>query len=193
MSNSSLLKNILALLILGIIAYFSFVIYNQNNQVAPQDNSSEPLFTIDDYNMTRYEDGHPIYNLYGPKMYHYENKKGTIFINPFLSHYVDDDLMIDWTTQSQTAEVTQDKSLLILKDDVTLKSYKNSREHPNVLTTSILYIHDKGESVSNRVFTKLVNYPNNIIEGVGLLGYPKTGEFKLLSNVSSYYENNNEN
>lgn len=181
------LQNFVFIVAIGILGYISMNLYNENNAEEVQ-KSPHPLFVVKGYDLVRFnEQGQIIYTIDGPEMQHFDDERGSILNDPFLTHFTLEDQR-DWTARSNVALVNEDQSLIIMNDDVVLTKFDKQNEKTTILNTSQLLIHDKGEKVTNDVWTKIRTYPNNTIEGIGLDGYPKIGQFNLLKDVKSYYE-----
>ena len=183
------LQNFIFIIIIGVLGYISLTLYKDNNSEEESSVSPYPLFIVKDYDLVRFdENGKKAYSMIGPEMEHYDDERGSKFDDPFLTHYTEEGLK-DWTAKSDSAKSNSDQSLIVMNDDVVLTKFdKDNAETTTILNTSQLFVHNKGEKVTNDVWTKIRNYPNNTIEGIGLLGFPKTGQFNLSKDVKSYYE-----
>lgn len=182
-----LLQNLFFVVAIGVLGYISMNLYNDNNPQNAQ-KSPYPLFEIKDYDLIRFnEKGEKIYQIVGPEMEHYDDDRGSILQSPFLTHFTLQS-GIDWTARSDIADINEDQSLVIMNDDVVLIKYDEENSKDTILNTSQLFVHDKGEKVTNDVWTKIRTYPKNTIDGIGLIGFPKVGQFNLQKDVKSYYE-----
>lgn len=181
------LQNTVFIIAIGVLGYFSITLYQENNMVEVQE-SPYPLFVVKEYDLIRFnESGQKVYRIEGPEMHHFDDNRGSAFQSPFITHFtLDQDR--DWTARSNQGLINDDQTLIIMNDDVVLTKYNSEDVKTTVLKTSQLFIHDKGEKVTNDVWTKILTYPNNTIEGIGLEGYPKIGQFNLQKDVKSYYE-----
>lgn len=183
----SFLQNAFFVVAIGGLAYVSMTLYNENNALTSE-KSPFPLFEIKGYDLVRFDaKGDRIYTIKGPELEHYDDDRGSTLQHPFLTHFTDQG-GIDWTASSNEAIVNEDHSLITMNEDVVLTKYNAENAKTTVLNTSQLYVHNKGEKVTNNVWTKIRSYPNNTIEGIGLIGYPNLGQFNLLKDVHSYYE-----
>ncbi len=184
-----LIQNVILIIILLILGYTAFILQKDNTPIL-QTESPFPLFTIKEYDLHRFDkDGNLIYDISGPAMSHFDNSKGTILSSPILSHYeIENKGIVDWTVQSDQAIISQDQNLITLDGNVILTSFDAKTRDPTILKSSQLFVHDKGEKVTNDQFTKIYTYPNNTIEGIGVLGFPNIGKFNLLKDIKSYYE-----
>lgn len=172
---------------IGVLGYISMNLYRENNAEEVQ-KSPYPLFVVKDYDLVRFnEKGQKIYDIEGPEMRHFDDERGSTLDAPFLTHFTIEGLR-DWTARSDVALVNEDQSLITMNDNVVLTKFNKEDAKTTILNTSQLFVHDKGEKVTNEVWTKIHTYPNNTIEGIGLEGYPKIGQFNLLKDVKSYYE-----
>lgn len=182
-----LLQNTLFIIAIGVLGYISMTLYSDNNPQEAQ-KSPYPLFEIKDYDLVRFnEKGEKVYQIVGPEMEHFDDDRGSILHYPFLTHFT---LTggIDWTARSNVADISEDQSLIIMNDDVVLIKYDEGHVKNTQLNTSQLFVHDKGDKVTNDVWTKIRTYPKNTIDGIGLIGFPKIGQFNLQKDVKSYYE-----
>lgn len=182
-----LLQNLFFIVVIGILGYFSMTLYNENNEEEVK-KSVYPLFVIKDYDLVRFNElGQKAYTIVGPEMEHFDDDRGSVLQDPFITHFTEKELK-DWTARSDVALINEDQTLIIMNDDVVLTKFDKDDVKTTILNTSQLFVHDKGERVTNDVWTKIRTYPNNTIEGIGLVGYPKIGQFNLLKDVKSYYE-----
>ncbi len=182
------IQNFIFIIIIGVLGYISLTLYKDNNSEEESSVSPYPLFVVKDYNLVRFdENGKKSYAMIGPEMEHYDDERGSNFGFPFLTHFTEDGLK-DWTAKSKSAQSNSNQSLIVMNDDVVLTKFDKDNETTTILDTSQLFVHDKGEKVTNDVWTKIRTYPNNTIEGIGLLGFPKIGQFNLSKDVKSYYE-----
>jgi LPS export ABC transporter protein LptC len=173
--------------VIGILGYVSMNLYRENNTEEVQ-KSPYPLFVVKGYDLVRFnENGQKIYEIEGPEMRHFDDERGSTLDDPFLTHFTLEDQR-DWTARSDVALVNEDQSLITMNVNVVLTKFDKKDAKTTILNTSQLFVHDKGEKVTNDVWTKIRTYPNNTIEGIGLDGYPKIGQFNLLKDVKSYYE-----
>lgn len=187
MFSKQLLQNIFFIVVIGVLGYVSMNLYRENNTEEAQ-KSPHPLFVVKGYDLVRFnENGQKIYEIEGPEMRHFDDERGTTLDDPFLTHFTLEDQR-DWTARSDVALVNEDQSLITMNDNVVLTKFDKKDAKTTILNTSQLFVHDKGEKVTNDVWTKIRTYPNNTIEGIGLDGYPKIGQFNLLKDVKSYYE-----
>ncbi|WP_233145240.1 LPS export ABC transporter periplasmic protein LptC [Wohlfahrtiimonas populi] len=187
MFSKQLLQNLFFIIVIGILGYVSMNLYRENNTEEVQ-KSPYPLFVVKDYDLVRFnENGQKIYEIEGPEMRHFDDERGSTLDDPFLTHFTLEDQR-DWTARSDIALVNEDQSLITMNDNVVLTKFDKKDAKTTILNTSQLFVHDKGEKVTNDVWTKIRTYPNNTIEGIGLDGYPKIGQFNLLKDVKSYYE-----
>lgn len=187
MFSKQLLQNLFFIIVIGILGYVSMNLYRENNTEEVQ-KSPYPLFVVKGYDLVRFnENGQKIYEIEGPEMRHFDDERGSTLDDPFLTHFTLEDQR-DWTARSDIALVNEDQSLITMNDNVVLTKFDKKDAKTTILNTSQLFVHDKGEKVTNDVWTKIRTYPNNTIEGVGLDGYPKVGQFNLLKDVKSYYE-----
>lgn len=187
MFSKQLLQNLFFIIVIGILGYVSMNLYRENNAEEVQ-KSPYPLFVVKDYDLVRFnENGQKIYEIEGPEMRHFDDERGSTLDDPFLTHFTLEDQR-DWTARSDIALVNEDQSLITMNDNVVLTKFDKKDAKTTILNTSQLFVHDKGEKVTNDVWTKIRTYPNNTIEGIGLDGYPKIGQFNLLKDVKSYYE-----
>lgn len=187
MFSKQLLQNLFFIVVIGVLGYVSMNLYRENN-VEEVQKSPYPLFVVKGYDLVRFnENGQKIYEIEGPEMRHFGDERGSNLDNPFLTHFTIKDQR-DWTARSNVALVNEDQSLITMNEDVVLTKFDKENAKTTILNTSQLFIHDKGEKVTNDVWTKIRTYPNNTIEGIGLDGYPKIGQFNLLKDVESYYE-----
>lgn len=179
--------NAFFIIVIGVLGYISLNLYKENNTEEVQQ-SPHPLFVVKEYTMTRFSDeGDKTYTIAGPEMHHFNDARGTSFTSPFITHFTVE-AQRDWTARSDHALMNENQSLITMNDDVVLTKYDKEDVKTTVLQTSQLFIHDRGEKVTNDVWTKIQTYPNNTIEGIGLVGFPKIGQFNLLKDVKSYYE-----
>lgn len=182
------LQNFLFIVAIGILGYFSMKLYKENNPVEAVKKSPYPLFEIKDYDVVRFDpNGERSYTIVGPHMVHFDDDRGSTLDEPFLTHYTLTQEK-DWTARSNEALINEDQSLIIMNDDVVLTKFDKDLKKTTILKTSQLFVHNKGEKVTNDVWTKIYTFPNNTIEGIGLIGFPKAGKFDLLKDVTSYYE-----
>lgn len=187
MFSKQLLQNLFFIIVIGILGYVSMNLYRENNTEEVQ-KSPYPLFVVKGYDLVRFnENGQKIYEIEGPEMRHFDDDRGSTLDDPFLTHFTLEDQR-DWTARSDIALVNEDQSLITMNDNVVLTKFDKKDAKTTILNTSQLFVHDKGEKVTNDVWTKIRTYPNNTIEGIGLDGYPKIGQFNLLKDVKSYYE-----
>ena len=187
MFSKQLLQNIFFIVVIGVLGYVSMNLYRENNTEEAQ-NSPYPLFVVKGYDLVRFnENGQKTYEIEGPEMRHFDDDRGSTLDDPFLTHFTLEDQR-DWTARSDVALVNEDQSLITMNDNVVLTKFDKKDAKTTILNTSQLFVHDKGEKVTNDVWTKIRTYPNNTIEGIGLDGYPKIGQFNLLKDVKSYYE-----
>ena len=187
MFSKQLLQNLFFITVIGILGYVSMNLYRENNTEEVQ-KSPYPLFVVKGYDLVRFnENGQKIYEIEGPEMRHFDDERGSTLDDPFLTHFTLEDQR-DWTARSDIALVNEDQSLITMNDSVVLTKFDKKDAKTTILNTSQLFVHDKGERVTNDVWTKIRTYPNNTIEGIGLDGYPKIGQFNLLKDVKSYYE-----
>lgn len=187
MFSKQLLQNLFFITVIGILGYVSMNLYRENNTEEVQ-KSPYPLFVVKGYDLVRFnENGQKIYEIEGPEMRHFDDERGSTLDDPFLTHFTLEDQR-DWTARSDIALVNEDQSLITMNDNVVLTKFDKKDAKTTILNTSQLFVHDKGEKVTNDVWTKIRTYPNNTIEGIGLDGYPKIGQFNLLKDVKSYYE-----
>lgn len=187
MFSKQLLQNLFFIIVIGILGYVSMNLYRENNTEEVQ-KSPYPLFVVKGYDLVRFnENGQKIYEIEGPEMRHFDDERGSTLDDPFLTHFTLEDQR-DWTARSDIALVNEDQSLITMNDNVVLTKFDKKDAKTTILNTSQLFVHDKGEKVTNDVWTKIRTYPNNTIEGIGLDGYPKIGQFNLLKDVKSYYE-----
>lgn len=187
MFSKQLLQNLFFITVIGILGYVSMNLYRENNTEEVQ-KSPYPLFVVKGYDLVRFnENGQKIYEIEGPEMRHFDDERGSTLDDPFLTHFTLEDQR-DWTARSDIALVNEDQSLITMNDNVVLTKFDKKDAKTTILNTSQLFVHDKGEKVTNGVWTKIRTYPNNTIEGIGLDGYPKIGQFNLLKDVKSYYE-----
>ncbi|MGL4673312.1 MAG: LPS export ABC transporter periplasmic protein LptC [Wohlfahrtiimonas sp.] len=187
MFSKQLLQNLFFIIVIGVLGYVSMNLYRENN-VEEVQKSPYPLFVVKGYDLVRFnENGQKIYEIEGSEMRHFGDERGSNLDNPFLTHFTIKDQR-DWTARSNVALVNEDQSLITMNEDVVLTKFDKENAKTTILNTSQLLIHDKGEKVTNDVWTKIRTYPNNTIEGIGLDGYPKIGQFNLLKDVESYYE-----
>ena len=187
MFSKQLLQNIFFIVVIGVLGYVSMNLYRENNTEEAQ-NSPYPLFVVKGYDLVRFnENGQKTYEIEGPEMRHFDDDRGSTLDDPFLTHFTLEDQR-DWTARSDVALVNEDQSLITMNDNVVLTKFDKKDAKTTILNTSQLFVHDKGEKVTNDVWTKIHTYPNNTIEGIGLDGYPKIGQFNLLKDVKSYYE-----
>lgn len=187
MFSKQLLQNIFFIVVIGVLGYVSMNLYRENNTEEAQ-KSPHPLFVVKGYDLVRFnENGQKIYEIEGPEMRHFDDERGSTLDDPFLTHFTLEDQR-DWTARSDVALVNEDQSLITMNDNVVLTKFDKKDVKTTILNTSQLFVHDKGEKVTNDVWTKIRTYPNNTIEGIGLDGYPKIGQFNLLKDVKSYYE-----
>ncbi|GAA5093592.1 LPS export ABC transporter periplasmic protein LptC [Wohlfahrtiimonas larvae] len=187
MFSKQLLQNLFFIVAIGILGYISMNLYRENN-VEEVKKSPYPLFVVKGYDLVRFnENGQKIYSIEGPEMHHFDDDRGSTLSNPFLTHFTITDRR-DWTARSDIALVNEDQSLITMNDNVVLTKFNQEDEKTTILNTSQLFVHDKGEKVTNDVWTKIRTYPNNTIEGISLEGYPQIGQFNLLQDVKSYYE-----
>ncbi len=187
MFSKQLLQNLFFIIVIGVLGYVSMNLYRENNTEEAQ-KSPHPLFVVKGYDLVRFnENGQKIYEIEGPEMRHFDDERGSTLDDPFLTHFTLEDQR-DWTARSDIALVNEDQSLITMNDNVVLTKFDKKDAKTTILNTSQLLVHDKGEKVTNDVWTKIRTYPNNTIEGIGLDGYPKIGQFNLLKDVKSYYE-----
>lgn len=187
MFSKQLLQNLFFIIVIGVLGYVSMNLYRENNTEEAQ-KSPHPLFVVKGYDLVRFnENGQKIYEIEGPEMRHFDDERGSTLDDPFLTHFTLEDQR-DWTARSDIALVNEDQSLITMNDNVVLTKFDKKDAKTTILNTSQLFVHDKGEKVTNDVWTKIRTYPNNTIEGIGLDGYPKIGQFNLLKDVKSYYE-----
>lgn len=187
MFSKQFLQNLFFITVIGILGYVSMNLYRENNTEEVQ-KSPYPLFVVKGYDLVRFnENGQKIYEIEGPEMRHFDDERGSTLDDPFLTHFTLEDQR-DWTARSDIALVNEDQSLITMNDNVVLTKFDKKDAKTTILNTSQLFVHDKGEKVTNDVWTKIRTYPNNTIEGIGLDGYPKIGQFNLLKDVKSYYE-----
>lgn len=181
------LQNFIFIIIIGVLGYISLTLYKENDEKEVQV-SPYPLFVVKDYNLVRFDEkGQKIYSIIGPVMEHFDDEQGSTFQYPFLTHFTLEGVK-DWTVRSNDALISDDQSLITLNNDVILTKFDKENVKTTILNTSQLFLHDKGEKVTNDVWTKIRTYPNNTIEGIGLVGFPKIGQFNLSKDVRSYYE-----
>lgn len=190
---------LILLILLAGLGYVSWYIYT-HEQPKVDLGSSLPLFEISDYRLIRYDkvSGNRLYTIESPYMHHFDDARGSFLITPLLTHYVTPSesnvnptlspSIMDWTAQSKEAIITNDSSLITMNENVVLNRKDLKTDEITTLKTSQLFIHDKGEVVKSDQFVTIRTYPNNILEGIGLLGYPNIGQFNLLDNIESYYE-----
>lgn len=187
MFSKHFLQNFFFIVVIGGLGYVSMNLYRENNTEEGQ-KSPYPLFVVKGYDLVRFNDnGQKIYAIEGPEMRHFDDERGSTLDRPFLTHFTLEDQR-DWTARSDIALVNEDQSLITMNDNVVLTKFDKKNDKTTILNTSQLFVHDKGEKVTNDVWTKIRTYPNNTIEGIGLDGYPKIGQFNLLKDVKSYYE-----
>ena len=187
MFSKHLLQNLFFIVVIGVLVYISMNLYRENNEEEVQ-KPIYPLFVIKGYDLVRFDaNGRKIYEIIGPEMEHFDDDRGSTLKDPFLTHFLVDGQR-DWTARSNVALVNEDQSLITMNDDVVLTKFDKEDTKTTILNTSQLFVHDKGEKVTNDVWTKIHTYPNNTLEGIGLDGYPKIGQFNLLKDVKSYYE-----
>jgi len=185
--SKQLLQNLFFIVVIGVLGYVSMNLYRENNTEEAQ-KSPHPLFVVKGYDLVRFnENGQKIYEIEGHEMRHFDDERGSTLDDPFLTHFTLEDQR-DWTARSDVALVNEDQSLITMNDNVVLTKFDKKDAKTTILNTSQLFVHDKGEKVTNDVWTKIRTYPNNTIEGIGLDGYPKIGQFNLLKDVESYYE-----
>lgn len=187
MFSKQFVLNLFFIAAIGALGYVSMNLYRENNTEEVQ-KSPYPLFVVKGYDLVRFnEKGQKIYTIEGPEMRHFDDERGSTLQDPFLTHFTIEDRR-DWTARSDVALVNEDQSLITMNDNVVLTKFDQNDAKTTILNTSQLFVHDKGEKVTNDVWTKIRTYPNNTIEGIGLEGYPKIGQFNLLKDVKSYYE-----
>lgn len=159
MTLSEIFKRFLQLFILGVLAYFAWIIYRDSRET-PIIESSEPQLILSDYQVMRYNNsGELEFSLVGEKLIHYGVDKGSDLTTPLITHYLKNDqgtLETNWEAKSQWATISQDQNLVTLKEQVVL--YKPNTHTPQdslTLNTELLYIYDQGERISTDQFVKI--------------------------------------
>ena len=190
MTLSEIFKRFLQLFILGVLAYFAWIIYRDSREI-PIIESSEPQLILSDYQVLRYNNiGELEFSLVGEQLIHYGVDKGSDLTTPLITHYLKNDqgiLETDWEAKSQWATISQDQNLVTLKEQVVL--YKPNTHTPQdslTLNTELLYIYDQGERISTDQFVK-ISTPARILTGTGLEGYPDKEQFTILKDVHTSF------
>lgn len=193
MNISEIFKRFLLLFIVGVLVYFSWIIYRDSRE-PEQIESQDPQLEMSQYEIYRYnQQGFLEYFLQGEHLSHYPNEKGSKLINPVLYRYLisaaeSDSLPLDWQAESLSATISSDKALITLQDQV--KLYKKDQQDPEndiILTTEELFIHDRGERISSDIFVK-IEMPSRVISGIGAEGFPDKEQFTILQDVHSTFK-----
>ena len=195
---AEIFKRTLQLFVLGLLVYFAWVIYRDSRE-SPIVESEEPQLEMNHYEIFRYNrDGLLEYILTGDTLLQYDNGQDGHLTNPFLTHFHPDlitkegitDQSIDWTSISDSATFTQDKTLLTLIDNVVInKPHLQNPQNDIIVTTELLYIHNEGERVSTDRFVK-IKTPSRKLNGYGLEGFPHKEQFSILKDVKSTFLTN---
>lgn len=192
MSLSTIIKQAALLLLVIFLLYLAWFIHENNKDVEPL-LSNEPQLELFNYQAERFDpEGGRTYVLNSPYMRHYDNERGSELTDPYLEHYENTPTLqrqIDWTAESQTALISQDKSLIILNDDVYLYKPDERKGEPLTIKTEQLLIHDRGERITTDLFITLES-PSRYMEGVGMIGFPGPGQYTLLKDTLSHYRLN---
>lgn len=188
-----LTKQLSLLVLLGFFLYLTWYL-NTQTLAEKSVESDEPLLEIYHFTLNQYtENGVLITSLVSPYLKHYDSTQGTFLTTPYLTRYEwlgEEVFRTLWTAESITAHLNEDSSLITLENDVILhQPHYLTREEETIVTEKLL-IHDKGEKISTDLFIRLYS-PNHSIEGVGMVGYPNQGSYKIQSNTKSQYETGN--
>lgn len=195
---AEIFKRALQLFVLGLLVYFAWIIYRDSRE-SPLVESEEPQLIMNHYEIFRYNTGGLLeYILTGDTLLQFDNGQDGQLSHPFLTHYHPDLILkegvtersIDWTSRSNSATFTQDKTLLTLIDDVVInKPNLQNPQNDIIVTTELLYIHDEGERVTTDRFVE-INTPNRKLNGYGLEGFPHKEQFSILKDVKSTFLTN---
>jgi len=94
-----------------------------------------------------------------------------------------------WHITSNYAKTTEKNNKIRLYGKVIMQKYSQNNSVPQVKITTEQALYDTPSDTLNTDDLVTITEPgtDNITTGIGLLGYPKQGNFSLLSNVRSYY------
>ncbi|WP_119344328.1 LPS export ABC transporter periplasmic protein LptC [Facilibium subflavum] len=99
-----------------------------------------------------------------------------------------------WHITSDYGKVTNNDNNVHLYQKVIMQRQAAGKNAPAVkITTDEVFYDDKKDQLNtDRLVTITQPGTDNITTGEGLIGHPKTGNYKLLKNVRSYYAGQNE-
>lgn len=188
-----LVKQLSLLTLLGFSLYLTWYLNTQTLAEKPI-KRDDPQLEIYHFTLNQYtENGVLITRLVSPYLKHYDSAQGTFLDTPHLTRFEwlgEETFRTLWTAESHTAHLNEDSSLITLENDVILhQPHYLSREEETILTEKLL-IHEKGEKVSTDLFIQLYS-PSHSIEGVGMVGYPNQGSYKIYSKTKSQYGTGN--
>ena len=94
-----------------------------------------------------------------------------------------------WNITSNHAKTTEKNDKIRLYGKVIIQKYSQHSSLPQVQMTTEQVLYNSASDTLDTEDLVTITEPgtDNITTGTGLLGYPKQGNFSLLSNVRSYY------
>jgi len=120
----------------------------------------------------------------------YQNQDSLLSTVNMILYDKNNKLMV-WDISSNYAKITNQNNNINLYGNVILLRKESDKKYPDVKikTESANYYSKKDLLMSARLITITQPGTNNVTTGSGMIASPNKGDYKLLKNVRSYYEN----
>ncbi len=185
MSGRSLFVRLL-LLALAVISWFLVQSRQEEAEVYdPQDH--RPDYWVRDLDTTELDDrGKPRYSLQAEKMVHFDDDDSTVLTEPRLTVLSPE--KPPWRVNSNTGWVSEDRTLVLLSGDVTIKREGRGRLRPIRAVTSQLRIKPEEKYAETDRHVRIDSYGDWLESDGAEIWFQEPVRMKFLSRVKARYE-----